>query len=347
MNGDLIMESFNPEAFHKEYLKKHRPLLVFDENSDYFDWKSKVKSKFDEVICRPEKVIESKPFIKHEKEVDGHTEIRFTFESEPGYFVPCHLLIPKNAPKPCPLMICVAGHSSGVHVYMGIHKYDDDPDEQEMRKFARGLVSLEYGYASLMIEQRSFGECEGYKENQTFGRCHQNAMQALLLGRTMIGERSFDVSRAIDVVENYFSDIVDVNRIAISGGSGGGTISYYASCVEPRIAASFPACAFSTVEASIFSLFHCQCNFMPNMLKYFEMADLACLIAPRPLIIFGGEKDPIFPFEAAMSAYKNVVEKIYEKEGVPQKCRYIHADYGHEFRPEIAFPVFAEVTGWR
>lgn len=343
------MENFNPELYHKEYFKSHRPSLTFDENADYFEWKDKVKKQFADIIRVPEKVIEPKPNFKHEKEVDGHTEIRFTFESEPGYFVPCHLLVPKNVKKPCPLMICVAGHSSGVHVYMGVHKFDDDPElgSEEMRNIARGLTSLEYGYASLLIEQRSFGECEGYKANQHFGVCHHNAMQALLLGRTMVGERTFDVSRAIDVVENYFADIVDVKKIAISGGSGGGTISYYASCVEPRLAASFPACAFCTVEASIFSVFHCQCNYMPNMLKYFEMADLACLIAPRPLIIFGGEKDPIFPFEAALEAYENVVKKIYAKEAVPEKCRYVHVDCGHEFKPKVAFDAFAEVTNWR
>ena len=338
--------NFDPEVFHMNYLKTHRPSLSFDEKADYFEWKKRVAEKFADVIRLPEKVIEPVARIEYEKKVDDHTEIRFTFESEPGYNVPCTLLVPDKAKKPCPLMICVAGHSTGVHVYMGVKKYPEDaePGSERSKNISRGLTALEYGYAALLIEQRSFGECHGMESR--LGRCHQNAMQAILLGRTMIGERAFDISRAIDTL-GMFKDILDLDRIALSGGSGGGTATYYASCVEPRIAASFPACAFSPLESSIFSLVHCQCNYMPDMLKYFEMQDLACLIAPRPLIIYGGEKDHGFLYEPAMEAYKSTVEKIYAAEGAPENCRFVHCDCGHEFRPAPAFDAFAEVTGWK
>ena len=44
----------------------------------------------------------------------------------------------------------------------------------------------------------------------------------MMLGRTMIGERCWDVSRAIDVLEALPE--VDAARIAVMGNSGGGTI---------------------------------------------------------------------------------------------------------------------------
>lgn len=40
------------------------------------------------------------------------------------------------------------------------------------------------------------------------------------------------------------------------------------------------------------------------------MYDIACLIAPRPLLIEHGSKDPIFPFEATKKAY-NILKKAY------------------------------------
>ena len=47
---------------------------------------------------------------------------------------------------------------------------------------------------------------------------------------------------------------------------------------------------------------HCACNFVPGILRYAEMADLAGLIAPRPLLIESGTHDPIFPVEATEQA---------------------------------------------
>ena len=42
-----------------------------------------------------------------------------------------------------------------------------------------------------------------------------------LTGRTIIGERCWDVSRAIDVVEANFP-MIDMGRICVMGNSGGG-----------------------------------------------------------------------------------------------------------------------------
>ena len=55
-----------------------------------------------------------------------------------------------------------------------------------------------------------------------------------------------------------------------------------------------------------------SCNFIPHAYEWFEMQDLACLIAPRPLLIVAGEEDAIFPYYGVEKAYKTV-EKIYQK----------------------------------
>lgn len=55
------------------------------------------------------------------------------------------------------------------------------------------------------------------------------AMQAIMLGRTLLGERCYDISRLIDAL-SYFSEI-DIDKIGIMGNSGGGTTSFYAACI--------------------------------------------------------------------------------------------------------------------
>lgn len=118
-------------------------------------------------------------------------------------------------------------------------------------------------------------------------------MNALLVGRTMIGERCWDVSRAIDLALTYAA--IDGQRILCTGNSGGGTTTYYAACMDDRIQVAMPSCAVCSFADSIAAMFHCQCNFIPGIAKYMDMGDMAAAIAPRKLIVINGKEDPIFP----------------------------------------------------
>jgi len=52
------------------------------------------------------------------------------------------------------------------------------------------------------------------------------------------------------------------------------------------------------------------CNFVPGIVKVAEMVDIAGLVAPRPLLIETGTRDPIFPTTATQQAYAEL-QKIY------------------------------------
>jgi flagellar biosynthesis protein FlhA len=97
-------------------------------------------------------------------------------------------------------------------------------------------------------------------------------MNALLAGRTLIGERCWDVSRAIDLALTY--DEIDPDRIICTGQSGGGTATYYAACMDDRIAVAMPCCGICTFKDSIGKVPHCVCNFVPNIAKYMDMGDM-------------------------------------------------------------------------
>ena len=162
-------------------------------------------------------------------------------------------------------------------------------------------------------------------------------MTALMLGRTLIGERVWDVSKAIDSLE-YFKDKLDLNDITLLGTSGGGTATYYAACYDKRIKVAVPTCAICTYKDSIGDMWHCTCNYIPSIAKYFDMGELSALIAPRKLLVCNGEIDPIFPLSGTKEVY-SVIEKIYEKEGVPENCQLkVYPNKPHYFDKEITFP---------
>jgi hypothetical protein len=57
---------------------------------------------------------------------------------------------------------------------------------------------------------------------------------------------------------------------------------------------------------SILSLAHCIDNYVPGILQWAEMSDVAGLIAPRPLFMESGDKDDIFPIEASRQCFEEL-----------------------------------------
>jgi hypothetical protein len=101
------------------------------------------------------------------------------------------------------------------------------------------------------------------------------------------------------------------------GISGGGTVTVFSTALEPRIRVALVSGYLNTFRDSIGSLAHCIDNYVPGILNWAEMHDVAGLIAPRPLFVESGEKDNIFPIAASIASF-NEVKNIYSVFGVPR-----------------------------
>ena len=116
----------------------------------------------------------------------------------------------------------------------------------------------------------------------------------------MIGWRVWDVMRTIDYIATRAE--LDRSRVGCMGISGGGTVTVFAAALEPRIRAAMVSGYLNTFRDSVGSLAHCIDNYVPGILNWAEMHDVAGLIAPRPLFVESGEKDNIFPIKPASRA---------------------------------------------
>ena len=345
-NKGVIME-IKGELCHQLLMQK-KPKLSFDAIKDYTTWKTEIKKKFIELTGLDRIAQNACPLnieIELEEQKEGYKQIRFLFESEKGAFVPCYLLIPDTGKEKYPVAITLQGHSSGFHNSVGIVKYDQDIEYQTRGQFA--VQAVRNGFIALAIEQRGMGERRPNARHQKeASMCEYEAHIALLLGRTILGERMWDVSKAIDAL-SYFSQC-DTDKILITGNSGGGTMSFYVACFDERIQLSVPSCALCTYEDSIMNWYHCSCNFIPHAYEWFEMQDLACLIAPRRLAVIAGELDEIFPFYGVEKAYK-IIEKIYKSAGVANACCLVKTPKSHWWCEDIVWSTIREETikmGW-
>ncbi len=341
----VLPTMFAPETCHNPLLDHAPRVLAFSPEREFTAWQEAVGEKLRECVgVLPESATPNLR-IEAREETDVYTSVRFVFTAEANADVPCYLLTPKTGAGPYPVVICLQGHSTGMHISLGKPKYDgDEACIAGGRDFA--LQAVREGYAALVIEQRCFGERLDQRSpdvRHVSGGCSHASMVALLLGRTMIGERVWDVSRALDLL-GEFPDL-DTARIGCMGNSGGGTITYYAACLDPRISVAMPSCYVCTFKDSAGRIDHCQDNYLPGLLRYCEMGDLAALIAPRPLVVVAGHDDPIFPLYGVLETY-DTIEGIYRAAGVPDNCRLVVGNGGHRFYPEDAWPVFRAVAGW-
>ncbi len=329
-------EYIKPDLCHEEAIKLIEPKLSFDESRDFEDYRAELRAKFLELIGDMPERVPSNVTVEYTEDRGDFIEKRFIFDTEKYASVPCHLWVPKDGKEKHGVVICLQGHSSGMHISMGrpIYEGDENSISGGDRDFARQIVKE--GYAALVLEQRAFGERKTDKMNGST-TCPHPSMVALLIGRTMVGERVWDVSRAIDALES-FSEI-DTERVAVMGNSGGGTTSFYAACFDERIKIAMPSCAVCTYRDSIAAMYHCACNYIPNAAKYFDMGDLTALIAPRPLVMVCGRDDKIFPLAGVRETY-GTVEKIYKKAGAVDNCKLVIGEGGHRFYADPSWDVF-------
>lgn len=327
----------NPQEIHHAALKALAPAMRYDGSRPLADWQKEARAHLASLmgLDRITPAADDLFTIEETAEFDTFTDYRIAFQSEDGYFVACNLWVPKGKEGKIPMVICLQGHSKGRHISLGrpIYPGDEASIAGGDRDFAVQIVRE--GYCALAIEQRGFGECGGTENGPA---CIVPTMSALLYGRTTIAERVFDISRAIDVITKNFP-VVDADKIACMGNSGGGTATIYAAAMEERIKVAMPSCALCTYKDSIGAMQHCTCNFIPNIALDFDMGDLCGLIAPRKLIAVSGATDRIFPHDGVAESI-DVAGIYYKAAGAPDSYTWIEGSEGHRFYAEPSWPVF-------
>lgn len=338
--------NFKPYPIAIKHLEEAVPYMRYDGGETPEAWQERARGLLGELLglsafqyCDPLFAIE---YDRAAETPTGQKvrEIRFTVQTEKGYFVPCQLWIPADVPVPLPVCICLQGHSTGKHISFGkpIYPRDSVTISGGDRDFA--VRACQEGFAALGIDQRCMGECGSHEDGAPF--CYETAMTMLLTGRTLLGARVWDISRVIDVLGEIPE--LDTDRILCMGNSGGGTATTYAAAMDPRITYAMPSCAVCDYDRSIGIMNHCACNFVPRIANYFDMGDLLGLIAPRPLVVVSGERDPIFLLDGAKSSVAEG-RKLYKAMGAEELLRHVVGDGEHRFYADPAWAALHEIIG--
>lgn len=328
------MKNFKPMDYAIKRLENVKPSMRYDGKEDFCNWQKKARKKLYSLLGLDK--FEKCPFnveVEYDREIGDRREIRFNFQTEEGYNTIARMTFPKHMQKPRPLCICLQGHSYGMHTSFDEVKFEDETAGENDRDYC--LRAVKEGFCAVGLEQRNFGECGGRYPDVTAG-CYRPSMYEIMLGRTTIGARVWDVMRLIDVITEKFAEFADVDNIVCMGNSGGGTATFYSACIDERIKTAMPSCAVSTFSQSLGAEWHCSCNFVPGIVNYFDMGDLAGLIAPRNLIQINGENDNIFLIDGAKECQK-IAKQLYAAVGAEENCTLVIGPGGHRLYADIGW----------
>jgi predicted peptidase len=308
-------------------------------------WQTNFRSRLEETLGLSNMAQDLADHQPHAEQIDsvqqeGFVRQRWQLWVEPGVPLPFFLLQPdlpiEKTGEPLPLVLCPHGHNHP-HIYVGL--YSDETERQSIIQGERDIAvqAVKEGYAVIAPTTRGFGATRTAEdiEANNLSSCRTQLMHGLLLGRTPIGERVWDMSKLLDWALGNLN--VDGSRVAITGNSGGGTVALFAAACDKRFSVAVPGSYFNTFVGSIGSIRHCDCNYIPGILRLGEMYDVAGLIAPRPFCAVAGEEDPIYPIEGAQYAYRKL-RQIYAVAKKSENCRLYVGKGGHRYYSDGAWP---------
>jgi len=250
------------------------------------------------------------PQIIETEQENGYTRELVVIQTQPGEHMPCYVLTP-HKPVPHKTLIALHGHGTfGVKSIVGIA--NSAPETQFVQAF-----NMDYGrqlalhgfrvYAPLLRGFAERMETPPIDGDMWQSSCKTLSLNAMLCGKTLLGMRLMDVMRLID----YIYTRHEAAKLGCVGFSGGGTLGMYLTALDDRIGCAYLSGSVNTFRDSLMSIEHCACNYVPGILQYAEMGDLAGLIAPRPLLVEAGEHDPIYPIAGTKQAIETL-RQIYD-----------------------------------
>lgn len=246
---------------------------------------------------------------------------KLVYESLPGLFVAANFYLPKRRSGPVPCVLYLNAHWPA-------------PEGSKTGVQDRFLWYPAHGFALLVKDPVGFGEISGVHP----GLNRLNWWHWLSLGYTPAGVEVWNGMRALDWLATRPE--VDMARVGATGMSGGGVMTQFLAALDERVAAAAPSCSTYTIgtQAAMDLVPHqCDCTFYPNVHRV-DFPEVLALIAPRPLLIQGGRKDPIFPpegFRAAVRQAGRIYDLLAGPETPGARLRLVESGEGHADPPRF------------
>ena len=252
---------------------------------------------------------------------------RLHFQSMRGLYVTANYYRPANATGRLPTILYLCGHG---RVAIDGVSYGNKVNYQH-----HGCWFAQHGYNCLTIDTLQLGEIEGVHH----GTNRQGRWWWISRGYTPAGVEAWNAIRALDYLESRPD--VDTARLGVTGRSGGGAYSWWLAALDDRPACIAPVAGITDLEDHVVDDCiegHCDCMYMVNRFGW-DFATLACLAAPRPLLLCNTDSDRIFPLGGVERIHARL-RQLYDSYGAADKLGLLVSPGPHADTQELQLGVF-------
>ncbi len=241
--------------------------------------------------------------FRNKKILDGYSVEAVAFESLPGFFVTGNLYRPlgKVENKSLALILCPHGHW-------------DKPEDYG--RFRNDMQSRCASFAKMGALVFSY-DIVGYGESTQLE--HEYAKSLIF--------QTWNSIRIIDFLLTFPE--ADPNRVAVTGASGGGTQTFLVTALDERVKVSVPVVM---VSSHFFGGCVCESGMPIHRTgnKVFSNAEIACLAAPRPMLMVSDGDDWTKNNPSVELPFAKGIYKLYGKESLVENAHFQNEkhDYG-------------------
>jgi hypothetical protein len=276
---------------------------------------------------------ELKATVEGKVESEKFVVERISFQSLPGLYVTANLYIPRTLAAPAPAILYLCGHA---RVFKNGIAYGNKANYQH-----HAAWFAEHGYVAFIIDTLDLGEIEG-EHHGTFRR---GWWWWPTRGYTPAGVETWNAIRALDYLATRPE--VDMQRIGVTGRSGGGAYTWFLAAVDDRPSALVPVAGITdmtnhVVDGAIEG--HCDCMYQVNTYAW-DFSLLAALAAPRPLLLANSDKDRIFPLDGVLRIHRQL-KPIYKLFNAEDKLGLLITEGPHRDTQDLQLPTFRWMNRW-
>ncbi len=331
-----------------EKLKERMPFSMGWENNQLTpeQWRTQGLEKARELLLPYQDNTPFNPLVIDEVDRGSYVAQKVVFNISDESRVLALMLVPKgDGPFPAALFLHDHGSKFDIGKEKFVKTWNDEARLASSQAWADKFFSGKYpgdelakrGYVVLSIDALGWGD----RSVPEFATNSQQALASNLfnLGTSFAGIIALEDVRASEFLASQPK--VDKSRVASIGFSMGAFRSWQLAALSDSITASIVDCWMGTMKGlmvpgnnqlkgqSAFSMLH------PYIARYLDYPDIASLAAPKPMLVYAGGQDKLFPVDSVNSAF-NTMHSVWKANNVEDKLQTkIWEDKGHTFTEDM------------